>query len=121
MENTEPQASEKKAEKKRPTVPDYNPKRVAHFIVTRAGNKIKRLADKLDVTEQTIRNWKTGKQRPDPDQLMILADLLFCNVTDFYGPFDPQKFQGPSASVNNCKGKSGKKFQPSENFTRRLK
>lgn len=68
------------------SAPRYNPQRVAALIEERTGNKVKKLADKLKVSVGTIRNWKKGKQTPDAQQLVDLAEALWADVSDFYDP-----------------------------------
>lgn len=53
-------------------------------LIVEKGLVKKFVANKLEVSENTLRNWDAGKSFPRLDQAVKLADLLDCKITDLY-------------------------------------
>lgn len=57
--------------------------RIGYWIKER-GIKLKYIADKLEVSYQTVSNWSNNRSQPDLKQSVYLAELLGVNLDDLY-------------------------------------
>ena len=53
-------------------------------LIKNKGMTYRFVAKKINVNENTLRNWILGKSFPRLDQAVKLADLLDCQITDLY-------------------------------------
>lgn len=57
------------------------------------------IADKLEVSDNTVSQWETGARRPNVDMLVKLARVLGCTPNDILG-FEEEKTEEGAAEVS---------------------
>ena len=63
-----------------------------------------KLAEKINVTRQTISNWELGETSPNPEQLMLLSKSLDKSIDDLVGnEFEASKSNIKIDSLKNLK------------------
>ena len=59
-----------------------------------------KLAEKINVTRQTISNWELGETSPNPEQLILLSKSLNKSIDELVGnEFEPSKSDGKFDSL----------------------
>ena len=59
-----------------------------------------KLAEKINVTRQTISNWELGETSPNPEQLMLLSKSLNKSIDELVGnEFEPSKSKEKNDSL----------------------
>lgn len=63
-----------------------------------------KLAEKINVTRQTISNWELGETSPNPEQLILLSKTLEKSIDELVGnDFEPPKSNGKFDGLKNLK------------------
>ena len=63
-----------------------------------------KLAEKINVTRQTISNWELGETAPNPEQLILLSKALNKSIDELVGnEIEPPKSKEKDDSINNLK------------------
>ena len=63
-----------------------------------------KLAEKINVTRQTISNWELGETSPNPEQLILLSMTLNKSIDELVGnEFEPSKSYEKIDSLKNLK------------------
>ncbi len=63
-----------------------------------------KLAEKINVTRQTISNWELGETSPNPEQLILLSKELNKSIDELVGnEMEPPKSKGKEDSIKNLK------------------
>ena len=63
-----------------------------------------KLAEKINVTRQTISNWELGETSPNPEQLILLSKSLNKSIDELVGnEFEPSKSDGKFDSLKTLK------------------
>ena len=54
------------------------------LVILRKKNNFsqEQLADRLGVSRQAVSKWESGRSYPDMDKIMLLCDILDCNIYD---------------------------------------
>ena len=61
----------------------FDPQQIEHRRVA-LGFRRERVAVALDRSAETVKLWESGRVTPNAGQLARLADLLGCDVADFF-------------------------------------
>ena len=61
----------------------------------RAGLTQKAIADALNVTDHTVRNWEKGRTIPEwtPTQTLLMCQMLKCSLEELASAFSPSETQ----------------------------
>ena len=63
-----------------------------------------KLAEKINVTRQTISNWELGETSPNPEQLILLSKSLNKSIDELVGnEFESSKSKEKNDSLKNLK------------------
>lgn len=63
-----------------------------------------KLAEKINVTRQTISNWELGETSPNPEQLILLSKSLNKSIDELVGnEVEPPKSKEKDDSIKNLK------------------
>ena len=63
-----------------------------------------KLAEKINVTRQTISNWELGETSPNPEQLILLSKSLNISIDELVGnEFEASKSEDKNESLKNLK------------------
>ena len=63
-----------------------------------------KLAEKINVTRQTISNWELGETSPNPEQLILLSESLNKSIDELVGnEFDTSKSKEKNENFKNLR------------------
>ena len=57
----------------------------------KSGLSQEELADKINVSRQSVSKWETGEAYPKMEHIFILTDILDCNLSELVGEKIPDK------------------------------
>lgn len=71
------------------------------------------LADKMDVSRQSVSKWETGEAYPKMEHIFALTDILDCRLSDLVGEEEmSDEPVNPVVEANKISTKSTERYQP---------